>query len=903
MKYRLGIVLSSTFACALTGCATQRSPVAPTARPTTAAISAPSPSDPTHLTLDEIEPRPVLVTQSSTTSATTRPSLDAIQFFAEARAATLDGQRFTAISLLEKARGLDPQSFEICYALAQAYQGNSVTNDKSIQLLTEASRMRADDLSLQSQLGRQYLAKSSFDKAIEHLRLAIQTTDYARDDDGAAVVDYFLARALQQRGYDRAALDRYAILLDRLQRPSFTIRSNPELGYLINRPELLFVQIGQLYQKHGNFVEALRVFELAAERDPGNFDLQQQIVRVKLGASDVAGARQRATAVVAKFRATSESLDLLREAYGKDAGETGVIDALRQLHESAPGDRALLFTLADVLRSEGRTAEAEQLLAGALQQSPVEKQKELVTKLVELKLDDNDVPAAAVLLLEAMARQPGMTAELLPVWNDMLRSGQKHRLRIATVEQLKVSPDAEPVRQYFISRMAAQSNRDLLVRASVEKAVQATSLYPPAYRLAINVLSDRPDLTLKQRQEASTALLERVEQAGQPALEAELRGLLAVQQSDYPKAVWHFSEAVRLGATDPATVLGQAAVLQASGDSARAEQTLWKLISDHPGFDEAYTMLIAHYGSTGAIAPAERVLNTWLGNEPSSVEARLIQAMTLLGRNQGAAAERMLLGLFTDHPDLPEVVSTLRVVFERNNHPDLLVKKLEELHTADPTNLAVLDGLVAGCIEAGREDDAFALIEQTRKAVSDDANLLYDMSHLYVEIERRDTCEEVLLQAIKVDPQHAAANNDLGYTWADAGTHLDRAEAMCRLAVELEPDNSSYLDSLGWVLYKRSKFDEARVYFDRAITPSAQPDPIVLDHLGDVLYRLGDKTAAGKLWQNAKDRLAETGVRLVDHQVLVGSLERKLQQHQRRQPVDVAPIDDKSIPQPGRAQR
>ena len=65
-----------------------------------------------------------------------------------------------------------------------------------------------------------------------------------------------------------------------------------------------------------------------------------------------------------------------------------------------------------------------------------------------------------------------------------------------------------------------------------------------------------------------------------------------------------------------------------------------------------------------------------------------------------------------------------------------------------------------------------------------------------------------------MDPRHAAASNDLGYTWADEGKNLDGAERLVRVAVDAEPDNQSFLDSLGWVLYKRSKFSEAQTYFE-----------------------------------------------------------------------------------------
>ena len=97
-------------------------------------------------------------------------------------------------------------------------------------------------------------------------------------------------------------------------------------------------------------------------------------------------------------------------------------------------------------------------------------------------------------------------------------------------------------------------------------------------------------------------------------------------------------------------------------------------------------------------------------------------------------------------------------------------------------------------------------------------------------IEQKETTEQLLTEVVRMDPHHAAASNDLGYTWADEGKNLDRAESLVRVAVEEEPDNQSYLDSMAWVEYKRGKFAEARGFLDRAIGPANRPDPQTPNH-------------------------------------------------------------------------
>ena len=157
----------------------------------------------------------------------------------------------------------------------------------------------------------------------------------------------------------------------------------------------------------------------------------------------------------------------------------------------------------------------------------------------------------------------------------------------------------------------------------------------------------------------------------------------------------------------------------------------------------------------------------------------------------------------------------------------------------------------------------------------------------------------MLQHALRANPSFAPAGNDLGYTWADAGKNLDRAESMIRRAVEAEPDNPMFLDSLGWVLYKQGRFDEARRHLEQAASNERGADPVILDHLGDALYRLNLADDAVRRWRDSLSRIAAApeGAR-EQHNALRLQLDQKLRQAEQRQPVSVAPVAGES-----RAQR
>ena len=103
------------------------------------------------------------------------------------------------------------------------------------------------------------------------------------------------------------------------------------------------------------------------------------------------------------------------------------------------------------------------------------------------------------------------------------------------------------------------------------------------------------------------------------------------------------------------------------------------------------------------------------------------------------------------------------------------------------------------------------------------------------QAERRrdiERAERYLRRAIEIDPEHAAALNYLGYTWADGSRNLDEALGLLQRAVALDAENGAYRDSLGWVYYRLGRLEEAREHLLMAMKYEAD-DPTIREHLGD----------------------------------------------------------------------
>jgi tetratricopeptide (TPR) repeat protein len=84
--------------------------------------------------------------------------------------------------------------------------------------------------------------------------------------------------------------------------------------------------------------------------------------------------------------------------------------------------------------------------------------------------------------------------------------------------------------------------------------------------------------------------------------------------------------------------------------------------------------------------------------------------------------------------------------------------------------------------------------------------------------------------------------------FADRGVRLEESLQLIKKALELDPNNGAYLDSLGWAYFKLNQINEAEVYLKKALDPERK-DPTIHDHLGDVYYRKGQYEAARTAWE------------------------------------------------------
>jgi tetratricopeptide (TPR) repeat protein len=159
------------------------------------------------------------------------------------------------------------------------------------------------------------------------------------------------------------------------------------------------------------------------------------------------------------------------------------------------------------------------------------------------------------------------------------------------------------------------------------------------------------------------------------------------------------------------------------------------------------------------------------------------------------------------------------------------------------------DEAMEAYVELVRQFDADHASTENR-AVLREARIV--LSNLCVIKGDLPQAEEWLEQVLDEFPGDTSAQNDLGYLWADQNKNLVRAERMIRGAVDAEPDNAAYRDSLGWVLFRLNKCPEAIVELEKAAA-GKKSDGVILDHLGDVYRKNDRRDKAAEAWRKAAE--------------------------------------------------
>ena len=152
--------------------------------------------------------------------------------------------------------------------------------------------------------------------------------------------------------------------------------------------------------------------------------------------------------------------------------------------------------------------------------------------------------------------------------------------------------------------------------------------------------------------------------------------------------------------------------------------------------------------------------------------------------------------------------------------------------------------------EARLFEESFQVLSAALELSPDDDLLLYDAAMAAERIGRIDDMERLLRRLMKLKPDEPHAYNALGYTLAERNQRLPEAYELIARALSLAPDDAHIIDSMGWVYFRMGNLAKARELLERAF--ALRPEGEIGVHLGEVLWALGDRDAARRIWRQVR---------------------------------------------------
>jgi len=310
-------------------------------------------------------------------------------------------------------------------------------------------------------------------------------------------------------------------------------------------------------------------------------------------------------------------------------------------------------------------------------------------------------------------------------------------------------------------------------------------------------------------------------------------GIIYDNEDRREDAIREYVEALRLG-PDASCIharLGVDYLLTKREVRALEELALSESLDPQDAKPKFLTALI--YTSLGKFDEAQKKYEEVTKLDPESIWALSSLADVLVLQKKMAEAASVYEKLIEKEKNEPLLYFNLAVIYSRIGKIDSACEKLKEAIKLNPGYIEAYIGLGVLC---EMKKDYAGAVENFEKALAIeplDARLHFYLGVLYDKKKEKSLAVKEFREAMRLNPSLSDAYNYVGYMFAEDGVNLDEAEALIKKALEVEPDNGAYVDSLGWVYFKKGMCEKALTELERAV--KLEPDePEIKKHLETV---------------------------------------------------------------------
>lgn len=213
-------------------------------------------------------------------------------------------------------------------------------------------------------------------------------------------------------------------------------------------------------------------------------------------------------------------------------------------------------------------------------------------------------------------------------------------------------------------------------------------------------------------------------------------------------------------------------------------------------------------------------------------------------------AEKILLQAIEYFPDNYAINFILGLSLAQQSKSDEAVKYLKKAVELNPADVNTISAYAYTLNQLKLDEEAILYLNKALSIDPNDVNVIGTLALIYNAQKVFEKSDSLYEKALKIKSDDPLINNNYAYSLSTRGIQLDRALKMVNLALEKDSLNTAYLDTKGWILYQLGRYDEAKYFISKAIQLGTK-SAVIIDHLGDVEFKLGNKEKAIELWKEA----------------------------------------------------
>jgi len=568
----------------------------------------------------------------------------------------------------------------------------------------------------------------------------------------------------------------------------------------------------------GRYREALDLYRRVIEQLPEDAVVRFEYAQLLRDLNVADEAAKQAREAVRLDPSFSEARRLLGSIELSGAGSDPArldkaIEELKQAHKLAPDDAATTASLARALLARGRSSEA----AALLDEIP----------------EGRSQPGLMRLTAEARAKS-GRFREAEAIYRELLELDPGDRESQAALVDLYEDQDRLDDALALLQEMEKRDPENAAIGERITLDFARAGRFGEAEKRARDQASRRPENRSIRRLLASV-LFEKADVGGGEKI---LRDLLKADPDDDAARRALAGELLRERRFGEARPLLEESLRRAGTDPKNAAERQW-----------AQVELAYLFSLQKDYAAARKVLEPAAASG-SAVNPRAVRIRLLIARDTedfayGLAQARAAVAADKENAEWLGAVAEFQF---RSGDRRPAAEALDRLAASKEADRA----LAAADVYARLKEYASAVrvARDTVKRFPESPDALFRLGSSLERAGNPAEAERIFSKLLEMRPNDSAAQNYLGYMWADRGENLEKAQVLLEKAVGREPRNGAYLDSLGWVYFRMGKLETAQVNLLEAHRREPD-DPTIEEHLGDLSERQGNVARAVSHWERA----------------------------------------------------